>query len=108
MFGLFKPKHATLRPEEAQARVAGGEAILVDVREPDEWRGGHISGALHVPLSRFASEIGGVNTNKQVILYCRSGMRSGKALDICRELGLPITTHVAGGIMAWRQAGLAA
>jgi rhodanese-related sulfurtransferase len=110
MFRLFKPKGAAanlVSPAEAQALMERGEAILVDVREPDEWRADHIAGAVHVPLSCFESEASLIPTDRRVILYCRSGARSGRALDICRRLGLAIDTHISGGIMAWRSAGLA-
>jgi rhodanese-related sulfurtransferase len=106
MFGLLKPKGVTLAPREVQALIARGEVTLVDVREDNEWRAGHIAGAIHVPLSRFVAEAGRIPTGKRVILYCLSGGRSGRALQLCAEHGLPIETHMGGGITAWRAAGL--
>jgi rhodanese-related sulfurtransferase len=103
---LFKPKGHSLSAAEAKALLDAGEAILVDVREDKEWAAGHIPGALHAPLSRFAEAGPKLPKGKRVILYCLSGMRSGQALGLCGKLGLSIDTQMAGGINAWRQAGL--
>jgi rhodanese-related sulfurtransferase len=105
MFGFFRPKGVSLSPAEARHLAESGAALLVDVREEGEWRAGHIAGAVHVPLSTFEKAVAGLPTEKRIILYCQSGMRSGRALDACRKLGLPIDTHMAGGIAAWRSAG---
>jgi rhodanese-related sulfurtransferase len=110
MFGIAKRAATSptthVSPREAQTLVERGEAILVDVREDAEWSAGHVPGAFHVPLSRFEAEIGRVPPTKRVILYCLSGGRSGRALSLCARMGLRIDTHVAGGIGAWRAAGL--
>jgi len=108
MFGWFnrRPAGCDLTPAEAQALVAEGKAVLVDVREDSEWRAGHIPGAVHLPLSRFAQGTGRLPRDRRVILYCLSGNRSGRALGECARLGLAVDSHVAGGISAWQRAGL--
>lgn len=106
MFGWPPRKTAaTLGPSEVKARLDGGEIHLVDVREPDEWANGHIPGAVLVPLSRFEAEIGKVPGDRPVVLHCRSGARSARALALCRSLGLAHDQHMEGGIEAWRAAG---
>ncbi len=103
MFCMFGSKSVrSLRPEEVRELVQKGEATLVDVREPHEWASGHIPGALHAPLSQFAAVASTLPVHKPVILYCLSGARSQRALQLCKQLGLPFDTHMGGGIAAWR------
>lgn len=108
MFGWLnrRPAGCDLAPAEAQSLVSEGKAVLVDVREESEWRSGHVPGAIHLPLSRFAEGVGRLPRDKKVILYCLSGGRSGRALGECAKAGLPIESHLAGGISAWQRAGL--
>ncbi len=106
MFGLFGSKSAkSLSPAEARELVHGGRAVLVDVREQNEWASGHIEGAIHAPLSHFADAAAGLPRDTKVILYCLSGVRSQRALQLCKRLGLPIDTHMAGGIAGWKALG---
>ena len=76
MLSLFRrPAHKEVTPHALAAMLAAGEAILVDVREADEFASGHVAGALSMPLSRFqasALPAGG----KPVILTCAAGRRS--------------------------------
>jgi len=108
MFGWLnrRPAGCDLTPAEAQALVAEGKAVLVDVREESEWRSGHVPGAIHLPLSQFSQGVDRLPRDRKVILYCLSGGRSGRALGECARAGLPIDSHVAGGISAWQRAGL--
>lgn len=107
MFGLFKtlsPKE--MSPAEAHRRAKNGEIRLVDVREGNEWLQGHVTGAMHAPLSALAERLPRLPKDKPIVFYCLSGARSTKAVAHSRKLGLPHDTHVAGGINAWRAAGL--
>jgi rhodanese-related sulfurtransferase len=108
MLGWFSRRSAgrDLAPEEAKALADSGEAVLVDVREEGEWQSGHIPGAVHLPLSRLATDSGRLPKGRRLVLYCLSGARSARALAECARLGLPADSHVAGGISAWRRAGL--
>ncbi len=94
-------------PADAQAAQQKGEALIIDVREPAEFAAERISGALNLPLSTFdpASLLAVVDPQK-VIFQCGSGMRSMKAILACRLSGLPVDQHMAGGIGAWKLAGL--
>ncbi|MBS0643467.1 MAG: rhodanese-like domain-containing protein [Proteobacteria bacterium] len=94
-----------LTPAQVQEALAQERIVLVDVREPNEHAAEQIKGSLLNALSRF--DPSSLPTgDKQVVLYCRSGMRSAKALAQCRAAGLPVNAHMAGGIMAWKRAGL--
>ena len=108
MFGWLsrRPAGRDLAPEDAKALADSGEVVLVDVREAGEWQSGHIPGAVHLPLSRFAADSGRLPKGRRLVLYCLSGARSARALGECARLGLPADGHVAGGISAWRLAGL--
>lgn len=114
MFNFFKPKanaaqpraHVTLSPREAHDRLANGQIHLVDVREAGEWAQVHVPGALHAPLSTLEQQAKTLPRDKPVVFMCLSGKRSARALDLCRQIGVPADAHVAGGISAWMASGL--
>ena len=95
---------------DAQARLKAGTAVLVDVREPGEWQDGVAVGASLLPMSDFRGErtqwTGFLRNNKdkEIILYCASGMRSGVIANALKKEGY--TTANLGGFGAWARAGL--
>jgi rhodanese-related sulfurtransferase len=95
-----------LTPAQVQARLAAGKAILVDVREQDEHAAERISGAYHAPLSSFDPSQLPRSAGKEVILHCAGGKRSATAVARCLAAGIPVDTHLAGGLAAWKAAGL--
>lgn len=110
MFGLFKQRLSGIGPTtvtapELHERLRTGSITLIDVREPPEFRAERIPGAINIPLSRFEAGAAGIPRDKPVILHCLSGSRSKSALGVCGRLGLPIDTHLGGGISAWKAAG---
>jgi rhodanese-related sulfurtransferase len=101
-----------MAPEEAARRVASGEAVLIDVREPAEWTDGVAEPALLLPLSdlrgkrvRSGKQALEQHKDKEFILYCRTGNRSGTAASILAKEGFRVAN--AGGFSAWRKAGAA-
>ncbi|WP_404710488.1 rhodanese-like domain-containing protein [Sphingomonas sp. MMS24-J13] len=107
MFGFGKAKsHRELRPLELKGMLADGSALLIDVREPDEFAAGHIAGAVNMPLSTFSPRNVPDAAGRTVVLQCAGGKRSGMALDRCAQAQAPIDTHLGGGIGAWKEAGL--
>lgn len=87
-----------------RAWLESGEATLVDVREIDEHLNEHIDGAIHMPLSAF--DPGALPAGAgRVVLHCRSGDRSRRAGLRLLAAGHPEARHLAGGIMAWKDAG---
>lgn len=107
MFGFGKGKqHREIGPEELQAMLADGTALVVDVREPDEFASGHIEGAMNLPLSRFDPAKVPQERGRTTVLQCAGGKRSGMALDKCAQAEAAVDTHLAGGIGAWKAAGL--
>ena len=107
MFGFGKSQtHNEVDAAALAAMLADGAAVVVDVREPDEFAAGHIAGAINLPLSRFAPDQLPVAEGKTLVLQCAGGKRSGMALDRCAAAGAAVDTHLAGGIGAWKAAGL--
>lgn len=78
---------------------------LVDVREPAEYAAERIHGALLFPLSSFDPKMLPADGRK-IVFHCGSGKRSATAVQRCQAEGVAIDTHMAGGIAAWKQAGL--
>ena len=90
---------------DAKAALDGGEAVLVDVREPHEWDAGRIPGARHVQLEHLASQADTIPRDTRVIFQCRLGVRSAMATQAFRAAGYDALS-MAGGIQAWHEAGL--
>ncbi|WP_207510226.1 rhodanese-like domain-containing protein [Longitalea luteola] len=94
-----------ITPEEVKERLDRGEQLnLVDVREPHERAEFNIGGA-HVPLGQVQMmQVDELNNlkNEEVIVYCRSGNRSGQAAMILETLGFTNTKNLAGGMLAWQ------
>ncbi len=88
---------------EAADALRAGSAILLDVRENDEWQAGHIPGAVHVPLSELDPAT--LNPSRPVIALCRSGGRSSKAVAALSAAGVPVR-NLAGGMKDWAEQGL--
>lgn len=85
------------------ARAASdGSALLIDVREPDEWAAGHAPDAVHMPLGRLT--IADLPSDRPIVAVCRSGHRSGKATNRLRAAGLDVR-NLVGGMQAWSAAG---
>jgi rhodanese-related sulfurtransferase len=94
-----------ITPEEVKERLDKGEHLnLVDVREPHERAEFNIGGVL-VPLGKVQTmqidELDNLK-NEEVIVYCRSGNRSGQAALILETLGFTNTKNLAGGMLAWQ------
>lgn len=93
-------------PEQARAAMAEGRALVVDVREPHEYAAERIHGALLFPLSTFDPSALPEDGTRKLIFHCGTGKRSGMAAQMCLDAGRSSASHVAGGIAAWKQAGL--
>jgi sulfur-carrier protein adenylyltransferase/sulfurtransferase len=95
-------------PARAREELGSGDAILIDVREPAEWQQERIAEATLVPRASVAERIQELvpDRSRRVLLHCASGNRSARAADALSELGYEDVASVAGGIKAWKQAGL--
>ena len=95
-----------LTPEEVSRGMAEGRYLLVDVREPNEVAAEAYPGAVVVHLSSFDPEAIPDPGSRQVVFACRSGKRSVTASLAAQAAGLAYDKHLAGGMLAWKAAGL--
>ena len=95
-----------LTPEEVARGITEGRILLVDVREPDETAVERYPEAAYLPMSRFDPDAIADPGGRQVVFACRSGNRSVTASLAAQSAGLPYNAHLAGGIKAWKAAGL--
>ena len=95
-----------LSPEQVAAGLREGRILLVDVREPNETSVESYPEAVIVPLSCFDPAVIPDPQGKQVVFACRSGRRSITASVAAQDAGYPYCAHLAGGIIAWKAAGL--
>ena len=100
------PPVRDLTPEDVARGLAEGKMLLVDVREPNETAVERYPGAAIVPLSSFDPSQLPDPQGKQVVFACRSGRRSVTASQAAQAHGLHYDAHLAGGILAWKAAGL--
>lgn len=97
-------------PAQVRQWLHSGEAVLIDVREPDEFAREHIAGATLLPLSRFdpAQALSKAKPGQRIVMQCKSGRRSADACRLASPLaatGLPVFT-LTGGIEAWKKDNL--
>jgi rhodanese-related sulfurtransferase len=95
-----------LSPEMVKHALDDGQILLIDVREPHEFAAERIKGAENYPLSRFDPSALPDPEGKQIVLSCAGGVRSLRAMDQCQMAGLEVRHHLAGGLNAWKAAGL--
>jgi len=79
----------------------GSEFIILDVRQPEEYRSGHLPGAVFIPLPDLINKVGGLDHAKPIIAYCRSGNRSRAAAAFLLIYGFSKVYSMDGGITAW-------
>ena len=88
-------------PREAYDRPEG--AVLLDVREDDEWRAGHAPDAMHIPMRQLTADT--LPPGRPIYCICRSGNRSGRVAEMLVAAGID-AYNVVGGMVAWQGAGL--
>ncbi|WP_034384420.1 rhodanese-like domain-containing protein [Deinococcus sp. YIM 77859] len=92
-------------PVEGQRRVQAG-ALLIDVREPNEFAEVHAQGAQLLPLSEFEARFQELPKDRPLVMICRSGARSARAGQYLLEHGYTDVVNLEGGTLAWKEAGL--
>lgn len=87
--------------QEVVSKMKNNEVLnLIDVRETEEVRGGHIDGIVNIPLGLLEFRMNELDKTKEYIIVCRSGGRSGQATAFLQEWGFNVT-NMTGGMMAW-------
>ncbi len=93
---------AEIEPPELKSRLDRKEPLyLLDVREPYEWEICRLPGAHLIPLGRLATSLNQLDPADDIVVYCRSGVRSGKAADLLRRSGFQNVRNLTGGILSW-------
>ena len=111
--GWFSAAYAEAPPLETvdvkRGRLLASQgALLLDVRETDEYAEGHAPGSVLIPLGQLPSRLAEIKASehKPVAVICRSGKRSARAAEILRQAGFTKVYNVQGGMYAWAHAGL--
>jgi rhodanese-related sulfurtransferase len=102
------PGFKNASPEEFEAGIkANKNAIVLDVRTPGEVAEGVIEGAVVIDFydPQFAQKVAKLDKSKEVYIYCRSGARSGSAMEVLKKEGFKKVTNLNGGILAWLRSG---
>ncbi len=84
------------------------DALVLDVREPEEYAGGHVPGAVNLPQAELAARLDEVPRDRPLLLVCRSGARSQRAAQFLRQVGFEQVMNVRGGTEAWQRAAVMA
>ena len=94
-------------PTEAATWIKEKQNLqIIDVRTEGEYAGGHLAGAKLIPVQEIGKRLSEIDKQRPVLLYCRTGHRSGNALKILLDHGYTEAKHMDGGITAWQAAGL--
>ena len=94
--------------EELNDRLGSESPLLViDVRETAEYKSGHVPGAINIPHHKLGKQLDKLLDANGVVLYCINGSRTRLAEQTLIENDIPNVYHLEGGLMGWRQAGLA-
>jgi len=103
---LFGPAVPSITAEELNEKLKFGKHPLVlDVRQPDEFRSGHIAGAKLIPLNELQRKLSELPKGREIVCICASGNRSTSAAKLLVKEGFNVL-NVQGGMLAWRRAKL--
>ena len=91
-------------PEIAPLQIPA-DALLLDVRNDDEWQAGHAPSAVHLPMGAVVSRLDEIPEDRQVVVICKVGARSAQVAEYLNRVGRS-AVNVAGGMVAWQRAGL--
>ena len=90
--------------EEAKAMVDGGNAVVIDVRRPDEWVTGRVEGAIHIPVDDVAARIDELPAEGDLLFICAAGVRSGLACEM--DVDSSRLYNIEEGTPAWIEKGM--
>ncbi|MFO7603822.1 MAG: rhodanese-like domain-containing protein [Gammaproteobacteria bacterium] len=107
-FGQRLRGYLSASPSEATMMINREDAVVLDVRETNEYQSGHIVNSVHIPLAYLKERLGELDKHKgkPVIVACRSGHRSGQACSVLKKNGYENVYNLRGGVMAWEGANL--
>jgi adenylyltransferase/sulfurtransferase len=95
-------KEWEIDPVEVKAKIDRGDRfVFIDVREPHEYQICKIPGTILIPLGDLPKRVSELNSADEIVAHCKTGMRSGKAVDFLRQAGFKKVKNMVGGILAW-------
>ena len=105
---LQKAGQGALSAEGAVQLINRQRAVVVDIRPPEEFAAGHVTGARNVPLDQLEAKLAGTVKNKSLplLIVCASGARAQRAVAVARKLGYEQAQALAGGLKSWKDANL--
>jgi rhodanese-related sulfurtransferase len=108
LYDTLTRKHKSTSPAAAVALLNDEDAVVIDVRDPQEYAKGHIENAIHVPFARLDEKIFelSIHKDKPVIVACQQGTRSAAACKKLVKAGFAQVHDLKGGILAWEDAKL--
>jgi len=100
--------YSSISPAESTKMINHDDALIIDVRESNEYSEGHIINSLHIPLASIKSRLSEIEKYKtrKLILACRSGSRSSSACATLKKEGFEQVFNLSGGVTAWESASL--
>jgi len=98
---------ATIEPKALNERIAWADhsLFLLDVRSPEEFEAGHLPGAVNIPHGELAARIAELSAARErdIVVYCRTGVRSGQALEVLDKAGFKRIFHLRGDYTRWSE-----
>ncbi len=101
VFRYFRQKNVVTILTEDQFREGYRKAQLIDVREPQEFKKGHILGARNIPVTQMKQRLVEMRKDKPLYLYCQSGSRSARAAQLLHKKGYTDLNQLKGGFKKW-------
>ena len=99
-------EYADVTVAEAKALIEGKpDMVILDVRTPSEFDDGHIEGAINIPVDYLAERLDELSKDDELLVYCRTGNRSARAVEILDDNGFTKIFHMDAGITGWLDAG---
>jgi hydroxyacylglutathione hydrolase len=95
-----------ITPADLSASLSHDAVTLLDVRNDNEWVGGHIAGARHIPLGRLTDALDSIPRTRPIVVQCAAGSRSAIGASLLRARGVERVANLTGGIAEWQRAGL--
>lgn len=104
---IFRPVGNNVGPVEATQLINREDAVILDVREVDEFAAGHLPEARNIPAGKLADRVGELEKfkDKPLLVCCATGIRSNRACSELKKNGFPRIYSLAGGVDAWQAAG---
>ena len=93
-----------IEADDAAERAEAG-ALVLDIREPDEWSAGHVDGSVYIPMGELGARLDELPTDRPIVAVCRSGARSATVTEALSGRGYDVV-NLVGGLQAWFAVGL--